>query len=68
MFWVYVWTGDEEGTRTGSGSIAAGVIVALILVAVLIGVVFYYRRRVKDIKTELAQVQYIADPLSRPGM
>jgi hypothetical protein len=46
---------------------AAGVIVALILVAIIVALLFYYRRRVANLKTEIANVQYIADPQVAPG-
>jgi hypothetical protein len=45
---------------------AAGVVVALILVAVIVALLFYYRRRVANLKTEIAHVQYIADPEAAP--
>nr|CAD7433347.1 unnamed protein product [Timema monikensis] len=48
------------------GSVAAGLVVALILVAIIVGLLFYYRRRVANLKTEIAHVQYIADPQSAP--
>lgn len=68
LIYLLVGGGSDETPSSGSGSVAAGVVVALLLTAALIGVTFYYRRRVKNIKTELMHVQYIADPLSRPGM
>lgn len=46
---------------------AAGVVVALILVAIIVALLFYYRRRVANLKTEIAHVQYIADPEAAPG-
>lgn len=39
---------------------------ALTLVGVIIFVLLYFRRRVQNLKTEIAHVQYIADPLSQP--
>jgi hypothetical protein len=45
----------------------AGVVVALILVAIIVALLFYYRRRVANLKTEIAHVQYIADPQVAPG-
>lgn len=56
-----------EHAGSSSGSVAAGVVVALILVAIIIAIYLYYRRRVANLKTEIAQVQYIADPQSVPG-
>lgn len=58
--------GDVE--QSNAGSITAGVIVALILVSIIILLVLYYKRRVKDLKTEIQVVQYVADPSSQPGM
>lgn len=55
-----------EHAGSSSGSVAAGVVVALILVAIIIAIYLYYRRRVANLKTEIAQVQYIADPQSVP--
>lgn len=48
-----------------SASIAWGVIVAL-SVGVIIFILLYYRRSVRNLKTEIAHVQYIADPPSQP--
>lgn len=50
---------DDKGF---GGSMAAGIVVALILVGIIVAVWFYYRRRVANLKTEIAQVHYIADP------
>lgn len=49
-----------------SASIAWGIIVALFLVGVIIFLSLYNRRRVRNLKTEIAHVQYIADPSSQP--
>ena len=49
------------------GFVAAGVVVALILVAIIVALLFYYRKRVANLKTEIAHVQYIADPQIPPG-
>jgi hypothetical protein len=56
---------EKEGQNYGS--MAAGVVVALILVAIIVALLFYYRRRVANLKTEIAHVQYIADPEAAPG-
>lgn len=48
-----------------SASIAWGVIVAL-AVGIIIVISLYFRRRVRNLKTEIAHVQYIADPPSQP--
>lgn len=49
-----------------SAGITWGVIVALLLVGVIVFVLVHYRRRVQNLKTEIAHVQYIADPGSQP--
>lgn len=46
----------------GYGSIVAGIFMALILVSIIVLVILYYKRRVANLKTEIAHVQYIADP------
>lgn len=56
----------QEKESRSYGSVAAGVVVALILVAIIVALLVYYRRRVANLKTEIAQVQYIADPQSAP--
>lgn len=53
-------------TGQSSAGIAWGIIVALGLVAVIIFISLYFRRRVRNLKTEIAHVQYIADPPSQP--
>ncbi|XP_037909252.1 protein draper isoform X3 [Hermetia illucens] len=44
--------------------LAFGIVAALIGVGILIGVLLYYRRRVSNLKTEIAHVAYMADPQS----
>ncbi|RZC34482.1 multiple epidermal growth factor-like domains protein 10, partial [Asbolus verrucosus] len=44
------------------GSVIAGVIVAIIALVAAGCIFIYYRRRVSNLKTEIAHVQYIADP------
>lgn len=44
------------------GSTVAGILVALIALSVIILIWMYYRRKVVNLKTEIAHVQYIADP------
>lgn len=48
-----------------SASIAWGVFVAL-SVGIIVFILLYYRRSVRNLKTEIAHVQYIADPPSQP--
>lgn len=59
---LYSKTVQSQEEKGSGGSMAAGIVVALILVAVIVAVWFYYRRRVANLKTEIAQVHYIADP------
>jgi hypothetical protein len=44
------------------GSVIAGVIVAIVAIVAAGCIFVYYRRRVSNLKTEIAHVQYIADP------
>lgn len=48
-----------------SASTTWGIVVAIILVGVIIAVSMYFRRRVHNLKTEIAHVQYTADPQSQ---
>lgn len=50
------------------GGLIGGLIVSILLIVIVIGALFYYRRRISHLKSELAHVQYIADPSSAPGM
>ena len=49
------------------GGLIAGLIVSILLIVIVIAALFYYRRRISHLKSELAHVQYIADPSSAPG-
>lgn len=49
-----------------SAGVTWGIVVALTLVGVIVFVLLYFRRRVRNLKTEIAHVQYIADPQSQP--
>ena len=57
----------QEKEAENYGSMAAGVAVALILVAIIVALLFYYRRRVANQNTTIAHVQYTADPQAAPG-
>lgn len=46
----------------GRAGLAWGLSLAILFVAVIIAVIFYYRRRVSNLKTEIAHVHYISDP------
>lgn len=50
-------------TANNSAAVTWGFLVAAILVGAIVFVLLYYRRRVRNLKTEIAHVQYIADPL-----
>lgn len=54
-----------DNSGYGGAASFGGILVALIFVAVIIFVIMYYKRRVKNLKTEIAHVTYIADPLER---
>jgi len=41
--------------------------VAVLLLAAIVTLFLYYRKRVATLKTVIAHVQYGADPLSNPG-
>lgn len=56
---LYMFAGHSAGIKWG-------IIVALLLVGVIVFVLVHDRRRVRNLKTELAHVQYIADPGSQP--
>lgn len=47
--------------------IAGFLFAAVVVVAMIFAGWIYHRRRVADLKNEIAQVQYIADPPSPPG-
>lgn len=63
---LYALQTQHEGSNYGS--VVAGVMVALILVGIIVALLFYYRRRVANLKTQIVHVQYIADAQSlSPG-
>ena len=49
------------------GGLIGGLIVSILLIVIVVGALVYYRRRITHLKSELAHVQYIADPSSAPG-
>ncbi|XP_073841078.1 multiple EGF like domains draper isoform X3 [Musca autumnalis] len=53
---------QEAERDTGRAGLAWGLSLAILFVAIIIAVIFYYRRRVSNLKTEIAHVQYISDP------
>lgn len=54
----------EEG---GHGHIVAVVFAAVVVVSIAVVAWFYHRRRVADLKSEIAQVHYTSEPLPSPG-
>ncbi|XP_055841144.1 protein draper isoform X3 [Episyrphus balteatus] len=48
-----------ESSRAG---LAWGLVLAILFVGIVVAIVFYYRRRVSNLKTEIQHVQYITDP------
>jgi len=48
------------------GGLIAGLIISILLIVMVVAALFYYRRRISHLKSELAHVQYIADPSSAP--
>lgn len=57
----------EPVVPANHGGLIAGLIVSILLIVIVIGALVYYRRRISHLKSELAHVQYIADPSSAPG-
>lgn len=55
--------GTVTETEKSSGTFA-GMFVAIVLLAAIIILFLYYRKRVATLKTVIAHVQYGADPLS----
>lgn len=51
-------------TEKSSSGAFAGMFVAVVLLAAIIMLFLYYRKRVATLKTVIAHVQYGADPLS----
>lgn len=57
----------EREETTNAGSMTAGVMVAFLFVSIIILIILYYKRRVKNLKTQIDIVTYTADPSSPPG-
>ena len=58
---------SEAVASSNHGGLIAGLIVAILLIVVFVGALVFYRRRISHLKSELAHVQYIADPSSATG-
>lgn len=57
----------QQKQEAGYGSVIAGVFAAVIVIAISLTAWMYHRRRVANLKMEIAQVQYIAEPVTPPG-
>lgn len=57
---------EQIREESSSAGIAWGVSVSLILVGVIVFVLLYYRRRIKDLKTTIADVEFHANPQTQP--
>lgn len=57
----------QEKEEGGYGHIVAVIFAAIIVIGISFAGWMYHRRRVADLKNEIAQVQYIAEPVSPPG-
>ncbi|VEN60298.1 unnamed protein product, partial [Callosobruchus maculatus] len=55
-------TSEVMERGTGYGVIVAVIMITIIVFTIFTLVVFYYRRRVTNLQTEMAHVQYTADP------
>lgn len=59
----------QEKDDSSYGSIIAGFFfAAFVVIAMVLAGWIYHRRRVADLKNEIAQVQYTAEPPSPPGI
>lgn len=56
----------QEQEQPNSAGIAWGIVVALVLIGVIVAVLLYYRRKVRDLKTIVADVEYHANPQLQP--
>lgn len=52
--------------ESSSAGVAWGVTVSLLFVAVIILLLMYYRRRIRDLKTTIADVEFHANPQTQP--
>ncbi|XP_011182771.2 protein draper isoform X5 [Zeugodacus cucurbitae] len=53
---------QEADTGSNRAAVVWGTFIFLILCGIIVALVFYYRRRVSNLKTEIQHVQYISDP------
>lgn len=57
---------EQIREESSSAGIAWGVTVSLLLVAAIVMVLLYYRRRIRDLKTAIADVEFHANPQTQP--
>lgn len=57
----------QEKDDGGYGHIVGVVFATIVIIGVLFAAWMYHRRRVTDLKSEIAQVQYTAEPVTPPG-
>lgn len=57
----------QEKDDVGYGHIVGVVFATIVIIGILFAAWMYHRRRVTDLKSEIAQVQYTAEPVSPPG-
>jgi len=57
----------QEKEDGGYGHIVGAIFATIVIIGVLFAAWMYHRRRVADLKSEIAQVQYTAEPVSPPG-
>lgn len=53
--------------QIGYGTVIGGILTGTIGIAILTIALMYHRRKVAHLKMEIAQVQYIAEPVTPPG-
>jgi len=57
----------QEKADGGYGLVVGVVFATIVIIGALLAAWMYHRRRVADLKSEIAQVQYTAEPVPPPG-
>lgn len=57
----------QQKSEPGYGSVIGGIFAGIMGIAIFCAAWMYHRRRVANLKMEIAQVQYIAEPVTPPG-
>jgi len=57
----------QEKAAGGYGLVVGVVFATIVIIGALLAAWMYHRRRVADLKSEIAQVQYTAEPVPPPG-